>query len=157
MGADFTYTSHFIFFMIRSFLLLSALGTLLLIGAANAGAQQTHPSKAASQKPAPHTPVSATGERSSSVTKASGANSTLPAATSTPKLPSVDTTDGPNKVNANGSIGSQAAADGKGQGAYAAPGMPIDVSAGQKPASYNGKPATSRPKNNSTLKSGGKP
>lgn len=66
--------------------------------------------------------------------------------------------DTPNTVNANGSIGSQESADGKGQGVYAAPGMPVNPASSQKTDSYDGKAAkpASTGKGGSTLKPAGK-
>ncbi|MGY3091199.1 hypothetical protein ACVWYF_004265 [Hymenobacter sp. UYAg731] len=50
----------------------------------------------------------------------------------------------------NGSVGSTESADGKGQGVYAAPGMPVNVSDPKKVKSYDG-PASSRTKSRTTL------
>ncbi len=142
--------------MLRTLLMLLALGTLLLIGSANVGAQQTRPggrtsaSARAKATPArtrskltPGMPVPATAKRSSAnapatITPTTDANN--------------NNSDTPNTVNANGSIGSQEKADSKGQGAYAAPGMSVTVPS-SKNASYDGAaPRSQRPGN--TLKSG---
>lgn len=148
--------------MLRSLFSFGTLSTLLLVGAANADAQQARPAR----KPAPRQPVTATGKRSSSTTKASGANSTSAAAASTTTSAAGsagspnNNSDTPNTVNANGSIGSQESADGKGQGAYAAPGQPINIPSGKKTDSYDGKapksPGTSG-RGSSTLKPGRRP
>lgn len=147
--------------MLRSLPFLGALSALLLIGAPNASAQQTHPVRAgsaATHKPAPHQPVSATGKRSSATTKASGATSTSAAAASGSSGSNdvTNNSDTPNTVNANGSIGSQETADGKGQGAYAAPGTPVNPEGGKKTDSYRGKaPKSKSSRGSSTLKPGG--
>lgn len=147
--------------MLRSLSLFGALSALLLLGAANADAQQARPAR----KPAPRQPVTASGKRSSSTTKASGANSTSAAASTTTSAAGSagspnNNSDTPNTVNANGSIGSQESADGKGQGAYAAPGQPINLPSGKKTDSYDGRapksPGTNS-KGSSTLKPGRRP
>ena len=50
----------------------------------------------------------------------------------------------------NGAVGSTAPADGKGQGVYAAPGMPVNIDNPKKVEGYNG-PAPTRPKSGTTL------
>lgn len=50
----------------------------------------------------------------------------------------------------NGATGSTESADGKGQGVYAAPGMPVNVDNPKKVEGYNG-PAPARPRNGTTL------
>ena len=50
----------------------------------------------------------------------------------------------------NGAVGSTEAADGKGQGVYAAPGMPVNVDNPKKVEGYNG-PAPTRARRGTTL------
>lgn len=148
--------------MTRSSLFL-ALGTCIVLSAATAHAQQVPGPRQGSpaHKATPHQPVTSTAKRSSSTTKVSGVASTRAAAASTTSAAgaSKNNPDTPNTVNANGSIGSQESADGKGQGAYAAPGAPINPASSQKTASYDGKaPKPASPsKGSSTLKPAGKP
>lgn len=146
--------------MLRSLLMLLALGTLLLIGATNVGAQQTRPAARSSAAPAarrtatgakkkltPGMPVPASAKRSS-------ANAPATTAASPSRGNNADS---PNMVNANGSIGSQEKADGKGQGAYAAPGMTVKPARSPKTTTYDGQPTGTsrmRPAAGSTLKSG---
>lgn len=50
----------------------------------------------------------------------------------------------------NGAVGSTESADGKGQGVYAAPGMPVNVDNPKKVEGYNG-PAPTKPRSGTTL------
>ena len=50
----------------------------------------------------------------------------------------------------NGAVGSRESADGKGQNAYAAPGLPVNVDNPKKVEGYNG-PAPTRPRSGTTL------
>lgn len=50
----------------------------------------------------------------------------------------------------NGAVGSTESADGKGQNAYAAPGMPVNIDNPKKVEGYNG-PAPARGKSRTTL------
>jgi hypothetical protein len=50
----------------------------------------------------------------------------------------------------NGAVGSTESADGKGQNAYAAPGMPVNVDNPKKVEGYNG-PAPTKPRSGTTL------
>jgi hypothetical protein len=50
----------------------------------------------------------------------------------------------------NGAVGSTESADGKGQNAYAAPGMPVNIDNPKKVEGYNG-PAPARTKSGTTL------
>ncbi len=132
--------------------------SLLLILALGAGATaQTAPAPGPTASPktttrtttTTHRPVKKarrTTIRKTTVKRLGAATNTTPAPAPAPASPAVGASGG------NGVTGSTEGADGKGQGSYAAPGMPIDVQSG-KVESYNG-PAPSertRAKKSTTL------
>jgi hypothetical protein len=51
----------------------------------------------------------------------------------------------------NGAVGSTESADGKGQGVYAAPGMPVNVDNPKKVEGYNGPAPTTKSRTGTTL------
>lgn len=118
--------------------------SLLLILALGAGAMaQTAPVDRPTASPktttrttttTTHRPVKKarrTTIRKTTVKRLGAATNTTPAPAPAPASPAVGASGG------NGVTGSTEGADGKGQGSYAAPGMPIDVQSG-KVESYNG-------------------
>ncbi|WP_210513668.1 hypothetical protein [Hymenobacter terricola] len=68
---------------------------------------------------------------------------TVKGAAAQSSAPSAPAAGGRNDIGpgGNGAVGSTESADGKGQNAYAAPGMPININNPKKVGDYNGDPA----------------
>jgi hypothetical protein len=123
-------------------ILLSGALALAVVAEASAQSAPANTTRATTTKTTAHTATkSRTATRKTTATRTGAANASAARAAG-----------GRDDVGpgGNGAVGSTETADGKGQNAYAAPGMPVNVDNPKKVGGYNG-PAPTRAKSRTTL------